>query len=81
MTRAAEIHDWVLRRAAWLVLIVSCAFFGLLGLAGDLTTFQVGSSLNAPAGPIRLDGFVNVVLGTCCIACSVWAARRAVRLS
>jgi hypothetical protein len=81
MTRPAEIHDWVLRRAGWLVLIVSCVFFGVLGLAGHLTTFLIGSSLDEPAGPIRLDGFVNIILGACCIACAAMAARRAIRLS
>ena len=68
MTRSAEIHDWVSRRAGWLLVIVWCGFFGALGLAGHLTTFLVGSSLDEPGSPIHLDGFINLGLGAGCIA-------------
>jgi hypothetical protein len=81
VTRPAQIHDWVFRCAGWLLVIVWCGFFGALGLAGHLTTFLVGSSLDEPGGQIHLDGFVNVVLGAGCIAFAVWAARRALRPS
>ena len=62
-------------------MIVWCVCFGVVGLAGELTTFLVRSSLDDPIGPIHLDSFVNIVLGTCCIASAGWASRRAPRSS
>jgi hypothetical protein len=79
MTRAADIHCWLLRHAERLLLIVGCLFFGVLGIVGDLTTFLLGSPLNDPSSAIRLDGVVNVFIGGCCLALATIEAHELTR--
>lgn len=67
MTRSDEIHPRLLRHADRLTVIVWCAFFGVLGVAGQLTPFLLGSSLGTPSSAIRLDAILNVSVGVCCL--------------